>query len=308
MTVSFWSLLAALAGGATCQQAVEPDDGPADSPDAGAKPAAAAAKDVPGVDLSKLSPTARRELDAVLSDEFCYCGCPHTLGTCLREHGACRHSRRMAALAARFAAQGLSSADIVLVLSRYYQGFAEPRKKISVDSRMCEGAGPDAKITLVEFFDYECPFCAAASPALRSFAQKNSSRVRMCVVPFPLASHPNSIPATQAALFARDAGKFWAMHDKLFENQFGLSPDFIRGLATSLGLSADALGKAMAANKYADEIQGFRDAGKAAGVESTPSVYLNGHRFDLDLSDEVLGHAVEDELEWMANNGAWAPD
>jgi protein-disulfide isomerase len=301
-------LLAALAGGATCQNAVEPDDAAADSPDAGAAPVAAAPKDIPGVDLGKLSPSARRELDAVLTDEFCYCGGPHTLGTCLREHGACRHSRRLVALAARFAAQGLSSADISQVLSHSNQGFAEPRKKISVDPRMCEGAGPEAKITLVEFFDYECPFCAAVSPALRDFARKSSSQVRMCVVPFALASHANSIPAAQAALFARDAGKFWAMHDALLENQMGLSPDFIRGLATSLGLSADALGKAMAANKYDGEIQGYKEAGKAAGVDATPSLYLNGHKLELDLSEEVLGDAVDDELEWMANNGAWAPD
>jgi protein-disulfide isomerase len=262
---------------------------------------------VPGMDFSALSAPAQRELASVFTDEFCYCGCPHTLGACLKTHPTCKHARRMAALAASDAAAGTPGVEIILKLSKYYLSFRDQRQRFKVDERMCLGK-KDAKVTLVEFSDFECPYCAVARPVLEKFAQENGANVRLCFAPFPLPNHPNATPAAKAALFARDHGKFWELHDLLFENQSRLSPETIRSLAAKLGLSAAEVSKAFESAKYGEELSASKDAGRAAGVDATPSLYVNGRRLNLALTPDVLRQTLEDELEWVSNQNRWATD
>ncbi len=276
------------------------------APKPGAPAGAAAGLDVPGMDFSSLTTSAQQELKAVFSDEFCYCGCPHTLGACLREHTSCRHAKRMANLAAAEAAAGVPSTEIIVLLSRYYLSFSEPRVKFEPDPRMCMGA-QNAKVTLVEFSDFECPYCAAARPILESFAKGNPD-VRFCFAPFPLQGHPNALPAAQAALFAREKGKFWELHDALFENQRVLGREKILELGGEVGLNKGELAKAIDSGAYLEELQRMKELGRTAGVDATPSVYVNGRKLVLPLGSETLRHTVEDELEWSANGGAWAKD
>jgi protein-disulfide isomerase len=262
---------------------------------------------VPGLDFSSLPASAQRELASVFTDEFCYCGCPHTVGACLKTHPTCQHARRMAVLAAGEAASGLPAVEIILTLSKYYSSFREPRQNLKFDERLCTGK-KEAKVTLVEFSDFECPHCAAARPILEKFAKENSSKLRLCFAPFPLPQHPNSGPAAQAALFARDHGKFWEMHDLLFENQSRLNPDQIRTLAGKLGLSSSELSRALDSNKYAEEVSAWKEAGNRAGVDATPTLYVNGRKLHLAVGPDALERTVDDELEWMANQNRWAPD
>ena len=169
---------------------------------------------------------------------------------------------------------------------------------------MCKGP-KDAKVTAVEFADFECPYCALARPMMAELV-KAKPNVRVCYLPFPLSAHPNAIPSGQAALFARDQGKFWQMHDALFENQLTLSEGSIKELAKKLGLDDGALAKAMAAGKYKDELEASKEAGKNAGVDSTPSVYINGRKLTLGISADSLTATVDDELDWVQGSGAWA--
>jgi predicted DsbA family dithiol-disulfide isomerase len=254
-----------------------------------------------------LSATARRELQNVLDDEFCYCGCPHSIGACLKSHAPCKHAGRMADLAASEAETGAPSVEISNTLSRYYLSFREPRHTFRIDDRLCQGA-KDAKITLVEFSDFECPYCGALRPTLEKFAVERAALVRLCYAPFPLPNHPHAQVAWQAALFARDHGKFWAMHDLLFENQTHLSPELIRELAGRIGLSASQLSEALDSSKYADELNAMRSTGTEAGVISTPTLYINGRKLTLSANEKNLKRSVEDELEWAAHNNGWAAD
>jgi protein-disulfide isomerase len=258
------------------------------------------------MDFSDLTPTAQRELATVFTDEFCYCGCPHTLEACLKTHPKCSHARRMASLAALEADKGALGPEIILSLGNYYQSFGQKRAGLKPDARMCRGP-MDAKVTLIEFFDYECPGCGVARAPLDAFAKAHPQH-RFCVLPFPLSGHPNALPAGQAALFARDKGKFWPMHDLLFDNQRRLSPQVILELAGQIGLPVSDLRKAMDAGRYLDELKASREAGIHAGVESTPSIFINGRKLGLPVEPEMLNHAVEDELEWSSHQNAWAAD
>jgi protein-disulfide isomerase len=264
---------------------------------------------IPGMDFSALPPAAQRELSSVMTDEFCYCGCPHTLGQCLKGHTGCQHAKRMARLAAQKAAEGVPANDIIVTLSEYYASFRAPRKTLEVDPRMCMG-DPKAQVTLVEFFDFECPYCGKARPMLEAFAKKNASKVRFCAVPFPLPMHPNAIPAGQAAMWARDQGKYWEMHDALFENAQNLSTATIVGLANKIGLKGADLQKALQAGTYAQEVEKYKAMGNAANIHGTPSLFFNGRSYsaEMGLGEGALGHTLEDELEWRANHNAWAAD
>lgn len=256
----------------------------------------------PGLDFSRLPPQAKKELAAVFTDEFDYCGRPLTIAASLKKE-PCKHTRRLATFAATMAAEGVSANEIIVALSKYNQTFSGKRTAFKPDERMCKGPA-DAKITLVEFADFECPYCNAVRPILTE-ALKKRKDVRLCYQPFPLAGHANSLPATIAVLAARDAGKFWPMYDAIFDNQTQLSVDLIKKLAAKQGLDPNAVGKAIADNKYQDEINASKDLGKQAGVDATPMIFVNGRKLTLNPTADALLVAIDDEADWAAGKSAW---
>jgi predicted DsbA family dithiol-disulfide isomerase len=260
----------------------------------------AAAQDAP--DSSALAPAARAEYDRVLQDEFCGCGSPHSLGQCLKSHPECRHSRRLAQLAALEAARGITAAEIGVELARYDQGFRDGRATFKVDERQCRGKGP---VTLVEFSDFECPHCALLRPALEKFADENPSRVKLCWMSFPLSHFPNSMPAAQAALLARDKGKLWPVHDAIFEAQGRLSSEVLQDILAKNGVSAADWRKALGDKTYKEQAEAQRAQGAAAGVNATPTVFVNGRKLDLAPAPEILAITVDDELDWQKTRGTW---
>jgi protein-disulfide isomerase len=170
---------------------------------------------------------------------------------------------------------------------------------------MCLGDA-NAPATLVESADFECPVCGASRPILEKFVQERPGQVRLCYLPFPLQQHPNAMPAGQAALFARDHGKFWAVHDGLFDNQTHLSPDVIKEIVVRAGLPADAWAKALSSGAYIQELETFRGSGVTAGVQGTPTVFLNGRLVDFVPNAEVLQITLDDERDFQAHQGKWS--
>lgn len=260
----------------------------------------------PGMDFSSLSSSAQAALATVLSDGFCPCGCPHTVGACLRTHPQCHHAKRMATFAAVMAETGTSGTEIANALSSYYLSFRDPRISLTVDERMCRGS-KTAKVTLVEFFDFECPFCGKARPMMEKLVA-SKPQLRFCAVPFPLPQHPHAIPAGKVALLARDKNKYFAVYDALFENQTHLSVELITSLAVKAGLTAAQVNAALGSDAYQKELEGKRDAAKTAGVNSTPALFFNGHKVELPVTPETLSLMFDDELEWQTHGNAWAPD
>ena len=267
--------------------------------------AAAAPTEAPALDFSGLSESARHEVQEAMTEEFCGCGAPHTLAACLQTHPACQHSRREVQLAAILAKRGAIAAELGVTLARYNVSFREARAKLPVDERMCLGDA-NAPATLVEYADFECPVCGASRPILEKFAQERPGQVRLCYLPFPLQQHPNAMPAGQAALFARDHGKFWAVHDGLFDNQTHLSPDVIKDIVVRAGLPADAWAKVLSSGAYIQELETFRGSGVTAGVQGTPTVFLNGRLVDFVPNAEVLQITLDDERDYQAHQGKWS--
>jgi protein-disulfide isomerase len=138
-----------------------------------------------------------------------------------------------------------------------------------------------APAILVEYGDYECPICGAAYVTVKEIQQALGERLGFVFRNFPLSEmHPHAKDAAQAAEAASAQGKFWEMHDMLFENQDDLGRDHLAGYAEALGLDATRLMDELAAGTYAKHVQEDFRSGVRSGVNGTPTFFINGLRYD----------------------------
>ena len=161
--------------------------------------------------------------------------------------------------------------------------------KISTDS---------AKVTLVEFADFQCPACASAHPLVLQLLKDYQGRINIVFRHFPLSQHKNAVPAALAAEAAGEQGKFWKMQDQLFENQSEWSESdnptkIFNKYAQELGIDNN-FGKSMDDQKLKDKILRDQNDGNSLGVNSTPTFFVNGKK----ISDySKLKEVIEEELK-----------
>ena len=152
----------------------------------------------------------------------------------------------------------------------------------------------DAPITIVEFSDFECPFCGRAHPVLERIVREFDGQVRMVFKQYPLSMHEYADDASRATIAAGNQGKFWEMHDTLFEHQTALTPSDIEGYAEELGLDMERFRADMEAEATQAIIDRDRALGQELGVNSTPTIFVNGRKFEEPL--ENLGQYITEEL------------
>jgi protein-disulfide isomerase len=142
--------------------------------------------------------------------------------------------------------------------------------------------GPDnAPVTLLEYGDYECPYCAAAHGIVNAILASAGSEVRFVFRHFPLTTmHPHAEHAAEAAEAAGAQGKFWAMHDVLFENQQRLAGPHLLAYGEALGLDVGPFGADLAGHVHAPKVREDFMSGVRSGVNGTPTFYINGVRHD----------------------------
>ncbi|HLB82555.1 MAG TPA: thioredoxin domain-containing protein [Gemmatimonadales bacterium] len=155
--------------------------------------------------------------------------------------------------------------------------------------------GPaDAPLTLVEYGDYECPHCGRAYPIVKQIQRRLGRRLRFVFRNFPLReSHPHAQHAAEAAEAAGAQGKFWEMHDRLFERQFALDDDYLVEYAGDLDLDAARLRRELATGTYAPRVREDFRSGVTSGVNGTPTFFINGVRHDGAWELEPLVAALE---------------
>jgi protein-disulfide isomerase len=142
--------------------------------------------------------------------------------------------------------------------------------------------GPDdAPVTLVEYGDYECPYCGMAYPMVKRAQQELKGQLRFVYRNFPLAElHPHARLAAQAAEAAAAQGKFWEMHDMIFEHQDALERQDLIGYAKTLGLDIPQFESDLEAGTYAKKVRDDFRNGVRSGVNGTPTFFVNGERYD----------------------------
>lgn len=157
-----------------------------------------------------------------------------------------------------------------------------------------------AELTLVEFGDYQCPACGAAHPVVKQILEKDKDKVTFVFRSFPLTQHKNARIAAQTAEAAGEQGKYWEMHDKLYENQsdWGNNDNALEiftNYAKDMGLDIEKFKKTIAENKYADKIAQDQSDGMALGVNSTPTFFINNQKYMGTLNE--LESAIEKTLK-----------
>lgn len=281
----------------------------ANAPEAG--PTALAVADtpgeLPGVPLDGLTPEQRAAVLAFARESFCYCGCPHTLAQCLREHGTCRHARRMAALAVRLARAGVGKTELERLVASYYASF-DRRAHLDLSGFGPPLGDPGAPMSLVEFSDFRCPFCRSFRPVLEEFVTARAARVKLFYKPFPIESHPGALDAAQAGEWARDQGLFWKMHDAMFESFEARSAEDLVDVARGIGGEPADLRQALEEGRYLAKVRASQAEARAAGIRGTPTLFLEGRMLLLpDFSEEGLDFTLQDEEEWQQHHG-WERD
>jgi protein-disulfide isomerase len=155
-----------------------------------------------------------------------------------------------------------------------------------------------AKLTLLEYGDYECPACIQAEPLMQHLVDTHRGQLRFVFRHFPLVEvHPNAELAAEAAEAAAAQGQFWPMHHLLFAQVHHLTPDALAGYAQSLGLDMNRFNAELADHIYTQRIQEHRRAGEHSGLRATPAFYLNGKVVDVSFGFEKLDEAVQVALK-----------
>jgi protein-disulfide isomerase len=159
--------------------------------------------------------------------------------------------------------------------------------------------GPDnAPVTMVEYGDYECPYCGLAFPNVKLAQKRFGKKLRFVFRHFPLTeAHPFAEAAAEAAEYAGTYDRFWEMHDGLYTNQDELGLALILGLGKALGLSDLGLRDALAQRRFATKIQADFLGGVRSGVNGTPSFFINGEKHAGSYSYQELAAAIDAHLQ-----------
>ena len=171
----------------------------------------------------------------------------------------------------------------------------EPMLTVPVSAERDHVQGPpDAPATLVQYGDYECPYCGAAYPIIKKVQAAMGERLRFVFRNFPIStSHPHAEEAAEAAEAADSQGRFWQMHDLLYENQRHLRDEDLRAYAEQLGLDVDLFDKELTEHVHAERVHEDFMSGVRSGVNGTPTFYINGVRHDDSYDLDTLLAALE---------------
>lgn len=156
--------------------------------------------------------------------------------------------------------------------------------------------GPsDAPVTLVEYGDYECPYCGEAYPIVKAVQEQMGERLRFVFRNFPLTnSHPHAQHAAEAAEAAAVQGRFWEMHDHLFENQGALGDARLAQYAHEIGVDEPRFTREMSEHAHAERVREDFMSGIRSGVNGTPTLFVNGVRHEEGYDAETLLSALKD--------------
>lgn len=155
---------------------------------------------------------------------------------------------------------------------------------------------PSAPVTIVEFSDYQCPFCARVNPTLDLVRNSFGDKVRIVFKDYPLPNHAEAPKAAEAARCAGDQNKYWEMHDAMFANQRALGVPSLKQQARAMGLDGAAFDACLDSGKHAAAVQAGAELGSRMGVNSTPTLYINGRALVGAQPYDTFRQIIEEEL------------
>jgi protein-disulfide isomerase len=172
-----------------------------------------------------------------------------------------------------------------------------PRASVEIGPNPVKGPAT-APVTIVEFSDYQCPYCSRVEATLKQLEDKYGDKLRLAFRDFPLVDiHKDASRAAEAAACANEQGKFWEMHDKMFANQGGLSADGLKKMAAEIGLSADPFAACLDSGKNTATWKAETAVAVSHGVTATPGFFINGRFLNGAVPIEQFSQIIDDELD-----------
>lgn len=188
-------------------------------------------------------------------------------------------------------AWGVVAVIIVGVIAAYV--LTRPEYNQPAAERPFKGSA-DAQVLVEEYGDFQCPACGQAYPYLKEVAQTYGDQIRFEYNHYPLTRiHPQAMNAAIASECANDQGKFWEMHDAIFENQTDLGTDLFKQIASDIELDTEMFDRCLAAKAHRDVINADISEGQGRGINATPTILVNGQKVNL----RTLETQIELELE-----------
>jgi protein-disulfide isomerase len=249
-----------------------------------------------GLVFDGLTPEQKALAASILNENSCDCGCGMKVGVCRRDDPKCPRSPGLGKSVIDLVKQGKSRDEIVKAVLTPPSKFVQFALPTAADD---PAIGPkDAKVTILHYFDYQCPFCSKVSPTIDQIAKDYPDSVRIVYKMHPLSMHPNAMPAAEAAMAAKAQGKFFEMHRKMFENQNQLTHEKLVNLAKEIGLDVDKFTKDLDSHKYLEAIQKEAKSVEDIGATGTPASFINGRFLNGAKPYASFKDMIDEELAW----------
>lgn len=285
------SLILPFAG--ACRDASNSSGGSA-KPDTPAPAESSSVVSIKGIDTTALTPRERREWSAQISELLSPCpDVPVSIAQCAKEARPCKACVPAAQMLLKQVLAGRTKKEREDAYNARFD--TKNLRTINTDGSPELGA-PDALITVVEWADFECPFCKLVAPILDELENRFRGQVRIVFKFYPLPTHTHGELAARAGAAARTQGKFWEMHHVMFENQDRLEQADIERYARQLGLDIPKFKADFMSAQTAERIEKDKKQADDLGLDGTPMLFINGRRVVLEL---LTGNVYEDLEDWI---------
>jgi len=257
---------------------------------------------LPGVELEGLSPAGQTAALKLMRARACPCGCDMKLAECRIQDPGCSYSKGIAGIITTNLKAGKNVDDVIAAVEAAPISHPRPTKILDDPVDIPTGGSPvlgpaAAAITVVEFSDFQCPYCAQAIHKIAAVMQAYPTQVKLIFKQFPLDIHSQAALAAAAALAAHHQGKFWPLHDLLFANRTHLARNNILSMAASLGLDMPQFTRDMDSPETRKAVERDEADGERAGVGGTPTFFIDGQRYNGSIEMEAIRPYLEAELK-----------
>jgi protein-disulfide isomerase len=254
---------------------------------------------LPGVDLNALSAAKKQTALTAMRSESCTCGCSMKVAECRVKDPSCGVSRKLAKAAVAESAAGKNVEAIRADLKRIGSeppALLDDPVKISIAGAPVLGP-ENARVTLVEYSDFQCPYCSQVVPKVKQVLNAYPKDVRLIFKQFPLEDHSQAEFGAEAALAAQAQGKFWQMHDLLYAGFPHLDRQRVFGYAQKIGLDMKRFTADVDSHKYLARIRAEKAQGEEDGVEGTPTFFIDGKKYNGAFDLASLTPIIRQELK-----------
>jgi protein-disulfide isomerase len=266
---------------------------PAESTEKAGAPAGDDNAPPPGIDLGKLDEFERRVFYRVVNREPSACGKGHSLIYSLKHDSACRASFYAVRYVAHLVDSGFTDSEIGEKLEKRFRTPRVPH--IDVSAAPSKGAA-SGRVSVVEFVDYECPHCKHAQTLMRQLVDEYPNDLKVYFKHYPLSSHTNARLAAEGAVAAHKQGKFWPFNEKIWAISENLTPAGMEKAAKEGGLDVKRWRLDLDAEDVKARVDQDKSEGNDLGINATPSIYINGRKYNDPLDIASLRDWIDEEL------------